>query len=160
MVNLKLNFLAVPVILFPFGHRYRAEVRAVLEAIPTQLQLVSLSGLTGTGKTTLLLHLRSKGFQVLDLEGLANHRGSLLGAADLPPQPSQKLFESRLADALSKLDPSQPVWIEAESSKVVRRVGVKGVRRLMRRSVNECEGQNVTAAVLFLLAGTSDSAFH
>jgi tRNA 2-selenouridine synthase len=118
--------------------RYRGEVRAALEALPPQLQLVSLTGLTGTGKTALLLHLRSKGVQVLDLEGLAKHRGSLLGAADLPPQPSQKLFESTLAAALKELDLSQPVWVEAESSKVAQGFGWRGRAARAHRTRRRC----------------------
>uniref|UniRef100_A0A7S2DA27 tRNA 2-selenouridine synthase AAA domain-containing protein n=2 Tax=Octactis speculum TaxID=3111310 RepID=A0A7S2DA27_9STRA len=86
-----------------------------------------LAGLTGTGKTELLKELELRGAcQVLDLEGLANHRGSLLGAvpetkgvtSSMDTQPSQKMFESYLVKALSALDPSKPVWLEAESSKI------------------------------------------
>lgn len=75
-----------------------------------------LAGFTGTGKTRLLNHLEKSGAQVLDLEGLANHRGSLLG--NLGPQPSQKSFESAIHQALLKFDPDQPVFVEAESSKI------------------------------------------
>jgi tRNA 2-selenouridine synthase len=82
-------------------------------------RLVLLDGLTGTAKTDLLQRLGRNGCQVLNLEGLARHRGSLLGA--MPDgQPSQKGFESRLAKTLAGLDPSRPVLAEAESSKVGR----------------------------------------
>lgn len=75
-----------------------------------------LSGLTGTGKTRLLQHLRTQGAQVLDLEALANHRGSLLG--NVGPQPSQKFFESTLHQHLQTFDPGRPVFIEAESNRI------------------------------------------
>ena len=80
-----------------------------------------LDGNTGSGKTELLALLAARGMQVIDLEGLANHRGSLFGGR-IGGQPSQKLFENRLAQALAALDPVRPVVIEAESSKVGDRV--------------------------------------
>ncbi len=79
----------------------------------------ALTGLTGTGKTRLLSLLKQAGAQVLDLEGLANHRGSLLGSQG--PQPSQKLFEGKLHEALSQLDHNQPIYIEAESNRIGQR---------------------------------------
>lgn len=97
---------------------YRTEVRSTLEDLPPKFDLRVISGMTGVGKTALLHHLREKGEQVIDLEGLANHRGSTLGAADLPPQPTQKFFESLLVDTMRRFDVSRPVFIEAESSKV------------------------------------------
>jgi len=80
-------------------------------------RLLLLDGYTGTAKTDLLHILARRGVQVLDLEGLAAHRGSLLGGMDAP-QPSQKAFETALAGALSRLDPARPVLVEAESSKI------------------------------------------
>lgn len=84
-------------------------------------QLILLGGYTGTAKTALLPRLVERGVQTIDLEGLAQHRGSLLG--DLPGgQPSQKRFETRLAQALSRLDTTRPVVVEAESSKIGARL--------------------------------------
>ncbi|MGR3616461.1 MAG: tRNA 2-selenouridine(34) synthase MnmH [Paracoccaceae bacterium] len=84
-------------------------------------RLILLDGYTGSAKTDLLLEVANSGGQALDLEDLANHRGSLLGAmAD--GQPSQKAFESALAGALVKLDPSRPVLVEAESNKIGARI--------------------------------------
>jgi len=73
---------------------------------------------TGSGKSRLLNHLDRAGAQVLDLEALAAHRGSVLG--DLPgqPQPSQKQFETRLWWALRRLDPARPVFVESESRRI------------------------------------------
>ncbi len=90
-------------------------VRAVREA-PFPAPLVVLDGNTGSAKTELLNLLPRSGVQVLDLEGMANHRGSLFGA--MGAQPSQKAFEGRLALALSALDPARPVVVEAESAKI------------------------------------------
>jgi len=100
------------------GYRtYRRLVNRFLYDDPLPHRLVALDGYTGTAKTELLARLRQKGVQVLDLEGLANHRGSLLGEQP-GGQPSQKAFESGLAAALFALDPSRPVVVEAESSKI------------------------------------------
>ena len=80
-------------------------------------QVVLLDGNTGTAKTDILARAATRSVQVLDLEGLAHHRGSLLGG--LPGgQPGQKAFESAIACTLARLDPARPVLVEAESSKV------------------------------------------
>lgn len=83
---------------------------------PVRAPMVVLDGNTGSAKTEILTLLRGHGLQVIDLEGLANHRGSLFGA--MGAQPSQKAFEGRLAQALCALDPTRPVVVEAESSKI------------------------------------------
>ncbi|MFC3616279.1 tRNA 2-selenouridine(34) synthase MnmH [Lutimaribacter marinistellae] len=104
------------------GYRtYRRLVNRYLYKDSLPHRLVALDGYTGTAKTELLAELDRQGVQVLDLEGLANHRGSLLGG--MPGgQPSQKAFESRLAARLVALDPSSPVVVEAESSKIGERL--------------------------------------
>lgn len=78
--------------------------------------VIVLDGNTGSAKTAILHRLGAKGHQIVDLEGLANHRGSLFGA--MGDQPSQKMFEGRLASALDALDPTRPVIVEAESSRI------------------------------------------
>ena len=100
------------------GYRtYRRLVNTYLYDDPLPFRLVALDGYTGTAKTELLAHLQGQGLQVVDLEGLANHRGSLLG--EMPGgQPSQKAFESALAGAFCAQDPNRPVLVEAESSKI------------------------------------------
>ncbi len=100
------------------GYRsYRRLVKQFLYDEVLPYRLVALDGYTGTAKTDLLGHLKAQGAQVLDLEGLANHRGSLLG--EMPGgQPSQKAFESALAASLGELDAARPVVVEAESSKI------------------------------------------
>jgi tRNA 2-selenouridine synthase len=82
------------------------------------LKVILLDGNTGSAKTEILGRMASRGVQVLDLEGLAAHRGSVFGAMSREGQPSQKMFEGRLLQAMATLDPSRPVLIEAESSKI------------------------------------------
>lgn len=98
---------------------FRAVVREQLETLPDTLRYVVLCGRTGSGKSRLLQALARAGAQVLDLEQLAEHRGSVLGA--LPQgQPSQKHFETRLWTALRGLDPAKPVFVESESRTIGR----------------------------------------
>lgn len=111
-----------PVTLLEGGYQtWRRQVTAALYDTPLAFRPVLLDGPTGAGKTALLSALAARGVQTLDLEALAAHRGSLFGA--MPGgQPSQKAFESRLHDALARLDPERPVLVEAESSKIGARV--------------------------------------
>ena len=97
---------------------WRGQVIADLLALPAQFRYHVICGRTGSGKSRLLEALAETGAQVLDLEKLAAHKGSVLG--DLPdePQPAQKLFESRIWAGLSGFDASRPVYVEAESKKV------------------------------------------
>ena len=100
---------------------YKAFRTALIAAIPAQVERLSwrvICGPTGSGKTRLLHCLRAQGAQVLDLEGLANHRSSVLGIVPGEPQPSQKHFDTLLWDALRNMDPTKPVYVESESRKV------------------------------------------
>ena len=100
---------------------YRAYVRDQLQYLPERFTYQVLCGLTGSGKTYILRQLSQRGVQFLDLEGLANHRGSLLGEewqGKPSPQPAQKYFESLLLQQLQSFDSSQPVWVESESNKI------------------------------------------
>lgn len=99
---------------------YRREVLERLDELPPKLRLRVLCGATGSGKSRLLEALAASGAQVLDLEGLANHRGSVLGGIPLSPQPTQKWFETLLLQQLQGFDPARPVYVEAESNKVGR----------------------------------------
>ena len=101
------------------GYRaWRRYVIAQVETLPPRFRFEVVCGLTGSGKSRLIEALAAEGMQVLDLEALAKHRGSLLG--DLPgePQPSQKWFESQLVAALERLDPRRPVYVESESKRI------------------------------------------
>ncbi len=97
---------------------YRRFVVSQLESLPSGFDFSVVHGPTGSGKSRLLAALRRAGAQVLDLEELAAHRGSVLG--DLPgrPQPSQKMFDGLLLKELEGLDPSRPVHVEGESKKI------------------------------------------
>ena len=97
---------------------YRAWVRDELESLPGEFRYNVLCGPTGCGKTRLLAALESAGAQVIDLEGLAQHRGSLIGDIPDTPQPSQKWFDSLVVDKLRRFDPTRPVWVESESKKI------------------------------------------
>jgi tRNA 2-selenouridine synthase len=102
---------------------YRAFRRAVLselETQPAQLAFRVLCGRTGSGKSRLLQALTAQGAQVLDLEALACHRGSVLGPLPDQPQPSQKAFETALWQAMRGFDPARPVWAESESRTIGR----------------------------------------
>ena len=101
------------------GYRaYRRAVVADLERLPRRLRLRVVCGLTGTGKSRLLRALAEAGGQVLDLEALAAHRGSVLGELPDTPQPTQKMFESLVWAALRGFDRGRPVYVEAESRKI------------------------------------------
>ncbi len=100
---------------------YKAYRRAVIDdlaLLPAQFNWRVVCGVTGTGKSRLLGALQAAGAQVLDLEALAAHRGSVLGNLPGSPQPPQKLFESHVWHALRTFDPSRPVFVESESKKV------------------------------------------
>jgi tRNA 2-selenouridine synthase len=100
---------------------FRAQVRADLEVLPTRFDYRVLWGRTGSGKTRLLAALADAGAQALDLEDLAAHRGSVLGALPDRPQPTQKRFETLVWHRLRQFDPAQPVWVESESRKIGQR---------------------------------------
>lgn len=97
---------------------YRRAVIVALEELPQRFRYRVVCGVTGSGKSRLLQALAHAGAQVLDLEQLARHRGSLLGDVPGAPQPSQKRFESLLWETLSAFDPARPVYVESESKKV------------------------------------------
>ena len=110
--------LDLPVLLLEGGYKsYRRWVLALFER-PWPLRL--LGGRTGSGKTELLLALRERGAAVVDLEGLAHHRGSSFGGLGLPEQPSSEHYENRLAAALAPLAGAEQIWLEAESAMVGR----------------------------------------
>ncbi len=97
---------------------YRREVLAQLELLPAKFSFRVICGATGSGKSRLLEALAEHGAQVLDLEQLACHRGSVLGELPQQPQPPQKMFESQVWNALRRMDPARPVYVEAESKKI------------------------------------------
>ena len=96
---------------------YRALVVRAMYDTPFPARMILIDGNTGSGKTALLPRLAAQGMQVIDLEGLARHRGSLFGGM-AGGQPSQRAFEGALAMAVAALDPARPVVVEAESAKI------------------------------------------
>ncbi len=103
------------------GYRaFRRRVLDDLERWPAELRVRVLAGRTGTGKSLVLQRLAAAGAQVLDLEAIARHRGSVLGPMPGAPQPSQKGFETGLWDAIRRLDRTRPVFVESESRRVGR----------------------------------------
>jgi tRNA 2-selenouridine synthase len=131
--NLRLIGFTVDVI--PGGwKRYRNWVRETLTTLPPAFEYRVLCGPTNCGKTRLLQELARQGEQVLDLETLASHKGSLLG--DLPgqPQPTQKYFDTLVLDQLRRFDPARPVWLEAESKKIGRLLVPEALTAAMRRA--------------------------
>lgn len=97
---------------------YRRDVLEQLSQLPQNLTFKVICGPTGSGKSRWLNVMKAHGLQVLDLEVLAQHRGSVLGRLPGQPQPSQKYFDSLLLITLQQLDPKRPVYVEAESNKI------------------------------------------
>jgi tRNA 2-selenouridine synthase len=92
---------------------YRRHIRTCLEK--EDIPMVVLGGMTGSGKTEILSYLKKNGSQVLDLEGLAHHKGSAFGHIGQTPQPTSEQFENDLAEIRMQLNPQLPVWVEDES---------------------------------------------
>ncbi len=97
---------------------YRRMVLSQLQELPAGFNFIVISGVTGSGKSQILQAMARQGRQVLDLEALACHKGSVLGVLPDAQQPSQKRFESDLRLALLAFDPARPVYVEAESRKI------------------------------------------
>lgn len=110
---------------------WRTGVRAGLEAVEPAWPVVLLDGQTGSAKTEVLRALAAADTQTIDLEALARHRGSAFGGFAGAPQPSQKLFESRLWTALARMDRGRPILVEAESRLVGRLRIPEGLWRAM-----------------------------
>ena len=99
---------------------YRHHVLEQLQALPQKFSFRVVCGLTGSGKSRLLAALQQAGAQVLDLESIARHRGSVLGDMPDEAQPTQKGFDSQMLNKLESFDPALPVYVESESKKIGR----------------------------------------
>jgi len=135
---------------------YRKQVLDGLDEIPRHMRPIILRGRTGTAKTRILRAAAAAGAQVIDLEGLAAHRGSLLGPEPGLEQPSQRLFESKLFDLMRRLDPARPVFIEAESNKV----GACHVPAALWRCMRGAPSLQVTAPLAARVAFLLDDYRH
>jgi tRNA 2-selenouridine synthase len=113
---------------------YKSYRKLALEVFNEPRKIVVLGGRTGAGKTLILDELRNQGEQVLDLEQLANHKGSSFGGLGEEKQPTQEQFENELAFQLLKSDPSKQLWIEDESRTVGSKVIPDGIWKQMRES--------------------------
>jgi tRNA 2-selenouridine synthase len=105
---------------FTLDGGYKAYRNYLLETIGSIQQLIVIEGLTGSGKTGILLSLKAMGEQVIDLEGIANHKGSVFGGIGQQAQPSTQQFQNNLFDEVLQLDLSKRVWVEGESQTVGR----------------------------------------
>ncbi len=97
---------------------YRAYRRYARQHVAKPFRLIVLAGMTGSGKTELLSLLSQRGEQVIDLEALANHKGSAFGWIGQSPQPSTEQFENLVFEALHKLNRAKPIWVEDESKSI------------------------------------------
>jgi tRNA 2-selenouridine synthase len=112
-----LDFAGIPVSVIKGGYKaFRTQQRSWLESVPWNF--IILGGMTGSGKTDLLHALKASGEQILDLEGLANHKGSAFGWIGEAPQPSTEHYENLIAQALRGMDHSRRIWVENESRSV------------------------------------------
>lgn len=106
---------------FTLAGGYKKYRNYVLDTFRLPFQFNILGGYTGSGKTELLKALKERGEKVIDLEGIANHKGSAFGNIGMPPQPGQEMFENLLAKELRKSlegQPESPVWLEDESQRI------------------------------------------
>lgn len=133
---------------------WRALVVKALYDAPFPCPVVVLDGNTGSAKTEVLNMLPARGVQVLDLEGLANHRGSVFGHRG--GQPSQKAFDCALAMAISRLDPTRPVVIEAESAKVGECRLPSGIWKAMTAAPRVAIATGVAARAAYLVQAYGD----
>lgn len=117
------------------GYRtWRQHVISLLQNKNVNFSFVLIDGQTGTSKTKILHRLAAQGAQVIDLEALAEHRGSVFGGLAHTQQPSQKYFESLIYHRLDSFDSSRPVFLEAESPKIGRRAIPRTLVDAMRAS--------------------------
>ena len=130
---------------------YRRQVVADLETLPRQFHYRVLCGATGSAKSRILQAIGALGEQIVDLEALASHKGSVLGVLPDAPQPAQKMFDSQLIIALRQLDPARPVYVEAESRKIGRLQVPDAMIESIRAGECFCVEASVQARVDFLL---------
>ena len=130
---------------------FRNHVMHDTEMLAGRFRWLVICGATGSAKTRILQQIAAQGGQILDLETLASHKGSVLGNLPDEPQPSQKGFETRVWKRLSELDPSRPVFVEAESRKVGNLHVPEAVIEAMRASPCLDVRATMEARVDFLL---------
>lgn len=97
---------------------YKSYRNHILENLGEKRKMIILGGLTGSGKTEILKTMGLSGHQVIDLEGIACHKGSAFGSLGQPPQPSSEYFANLLYKEVSAIDPGRPLWLEDESKNI------------------------------------------
>lgn len=100
------------------GGGYKSYRHFILERLSAKRKMIVLGGLTGSSKTHILTHLKNQGEQVIDMEGLANHKGSAFGSLGQPGQPSSEFFANILYDEWKRSDTEYPLWLEDESRNI------------------------------------------
>jgi len=147
---------------------YKAYRHFVLDSLAhTKLNFTVLGGRTGSGKTKILHALQELGEQIIDLEGIANHKGSAFGFIGEAPQPSVEQFENDLLEQVLQLDPSRRVWVENESKSIGRIYIPDGFFAKMRASTlvnveipNEARIQNLLADYVLTDRSELETAFR
>ena len=151
-LSLVLDQIGFNVAVLEGGYRgFRREVLAQLPALPSRQNMRVLCGRTGSAKSRLLQALQAQGAQVLDLEGMACHRGSVLGLVPGDQQPSQKAFETQVWQTLRSLDPTRVTFVEGESRTIGRLRLPEALLEHMRASACVQLQMSVEARVHFLL---------
>jgi len=126
------ELVGIKVSLLEGGYKaYRTFIRKSWEQ---PLKAVILGGLTGSGKTEVIHEIRNRGHQVIDLEGIANHKGSAFGALGQPEQPTNEQFENDLYKAFSEINRKEIVWLEDES----KSIGKVRLPDRLYEAMNEC----------------------
>jgi tRNA 2-selenouridine synthase len=97
---------------------YKSYRKFIFEKLSEKRKMIVLGGMTGSSKTHILRYLKECGHQIIDLEGLANHKGSAFGSLGQPPQPSTEQFANILYNETKKLNINFPVWVEDESRNI------------------------------------------
>lgn len=120
-IAMLLEMTGTPALKLAGGYKaFRQRVSSFFESVSLPVQLVVLHGMTGSGKTEFLQQLQPGDWTVIDLEGLARHRGSAFGSLGLGEQPPQKRFETILWDAFRKAPLDRPIVVEGESKRIGR----------------------------------------
>jgi tRNA 2-selenouridine synthase len=113
---------------------YKAYRQYLKTQMAVSAKIYIIGGMTGSGKTEILHALKAAGEQIIDLEGLANHKGSAFGSFGQDPQPPNELFENQVGEAWLELDRSKPIWIEDESKSIGRNWIPEELFRQMRQA--------------------------
>ena len=97
---------------------YKSYRNHILSSLSGKRKMIILGGMTGSGKTHILRYIKNNNHQVIDLEGIACHKGSAFGSLGQPPQPTSEHFSNLLSDEWRRLDNNLPVWLEDESRNI------------------------------------------